>query len=121
MKRSGGIADEIWRETITDSGLDSSKVHRFDAARAVTVGAGAQWWAPRESVHEPPVNLELSAEDTAAADATPLVEKHRVATAPIEGLEARVAEAALAAKLRHELEHARQWRRVGRSLSVHPL
>jgi hypothetical protein len=114
MKRSGAIADEIWHEAITDSGLDSSKVHRFDAARAVTVGAGAQWWAPRESVHEPPVNLELSAKDAAAADATPLVEKHRVATAPIEGLEPRVAEAALAAKLRHELEHARQWEACGR-------
>jgi hypothetical protein len=113
MKRPGAIADEIWREAITDSGLDSSKVHRFDAVRAVTVGAGAQWWAPRESVHQPPVSLELSAEDAAAADATPLVEKHRVATAPIEGLEPRVAEAALAAKLRHELEHARQWEACG--------
>jgi hypothetical protein len=92
----------------------SSQAHStVDAVRAVTPGAGAQWWAPRESVHEPPVALELSAEDAAAADAMPLVEKHRVATAPIEGLEPRVAEAALAAKLRHELEHARQWEACG--------
>src|SRR5436309_477776 len=70
--------DEIWRAAIADSGLEPSTLHRFGAVRAVIPGTGAQWWAPGESVYEPPINLELSAEDAAAADATPIVEKHRV-------------------------------------------
>ena len=86
----------------------------FTASRPFVLaqeGAGAQWWAPGESVRQPP--LELAEDDAAAAEAWPLIEKHRVATAPIEGLEPRVAEAVLAAKLRHELEHARQWEACG--------
>jgi hypothetical protein len=65
--------------------------------------------APEVSVHEPPVQLELTEDDAAAADRPPLLEKHRVATAPIKNLEPPVADAAFAAKLRHELERARQW------------
>jgi hypothetical protein len=107
------IAEELWREAVADSGLDEAQLHRFDAVRAVVEGFGAQWWAPGVSVHEPPVRLELSEDDAAAADRAPLFEKHRVATLPIEGLEGPLAEAALAAMLRHELEHARQWEAVG--------
>ena len=80
-------ADELWREDIVDSGLDSKELHRFDAVRAVVMGAGAQWWGPHTSVHEPPIRLGLSDEDAAAADSPPLLEQHRVATAPIEGQE----------------------------------
>jgi hypothetical protein len=108
------VVDDLWREAIADSGVDSNSVHRFEAIRAVSEGAGAQWWAPHESVREPPILLELSEEDAAAADEIPLLGLHRVATAPIEGLEPRVAEGALAAKLRHELEHARQLEASGR-------
>ena len=108
-----GIADELWREAVADSGLDEAQLHRFEAVRAVMAGAGAQWWAPGTSVHEPPVRLELSEEDAAAADSAPLFEQHRVATVPIDGLEPAVVEAAIAAKLRHELEHARQWEMAG--------
>lgn len=113
MSQSHANAEELWSEAIADSGLDAAKLHRFDALRAVIEGAGAQWWAPEVSVHEPPVHLELTEDDAAAAARSPLLEKHRVATAPIENLEPRVAEAALAAKLRHELEHARQWEICG--------
>jgi hypothetical protein len=109
----GGIADELWREAVADSGLDEAQLHRFEAVRAVMEGAGAQWWAPGTPVHEPPVRLELSEDDAAAADSLPLIEKHRVATVPIEGLEPAVAEATIAAMLRHELEHARQWEAAG--------
>ena len=103
-------SDEVWRAAVADSGVDSSRLHRLEAVHSTEEGAGAQWWAPGESVRQPP--LELSEEDAAAADAWPLIEKHRVATAAI-GLEPRLAEAALAAKLRHELEHARQWDACG--------
>jgi len=113
MNDSRAIAEELWNEAIADSGLDVAKLHRFDAARGVVEGAGAHWWSPEVSVHEPPVQLELTSEDAAAADRAPLLEKHRVATAPIENLEPRVGEALLAAKLRHELEHARQWEICG--------
>jgi hypothetical protein len=102
-----------WNEAIADSGLDVAQLRRFGAVRAVVEGAGAQWWAPEVSVHEPPVQLELREDDAAAADRPPLLEKHRVATAPIENLEPPLADAAFAAKLRHELEHARQWEICG--------
>ncbi|HEX6664279.1 MAG TPA: hypothetical protein VF025_11440 [Gaiellaceae bacterium] len=105
-------AEDLWNEAIADSGLDPAKLHRFDAVRAVMEGAAAQWWPPEVSVHEEPL-LELSDEDAPAADKAPLLEKHRVATAPIEIPEPGVAEAALAAKLRHELEHAHQWEIAG--------
>lgn len=113
MTESRSDAEELWNEAIADSGLDLAKLHRFDAVRAVIEGAGAQWWAPEVSVHEPPVQLELAADDAAAADQPPLLQKHRIATAPIVDLEPPLAEAALAAKLRHELEHARQWEICG--------
>jgi hypothetical protein len=108
------VLQELWREAISDSGLDASKLQHFDAVRVVRGGAGAQWWAPGTSVLEPPVELELAVEDAASADAPPLFEKHRVATAPIGGLEPPAMEAVLAAKLRHELEHACQWDVWGR-------
>jgi hypothetical protein len=113
MTESRASAEELWNEAIADSGIDVAKLHRFDAVRAVIEGTGAQWWAPEGSVREPPVQLELTDDDAAAADRPPLREKHRVATAPIENLEPALADAALAAKLRHELEHARQWEVCG--------
>jgi hypothetical protein len=113
MTESRASAEELWNEAIADSGLDVAKLHRFDAVRAVNEGIGAQWWAPGVSVHEPPVQLELTEDDAAAADRQPLIEKHRMATAPIDNLEPRLAEAAFAAKLRHELEHVRQWEICG--------
>jgi hypothetical protein len=66
-----GIADELWREAVADSGLDEAELHRFEAVRAMMEGGGAQWWALGTSVHEPPVRLELSEEDAAAADSAP--------------------------------------------------
>lgn len=113
MTESRTGAEELWNEAIADSGLDPAKLHRFDAVRAVIEGAGAQWWAPDFSVHEPPVHLDLAEDDATAADRPPLLEKHRVATAPIENLEPPLAEGEFAAKLRHELEHARQWEICG--------
>jgi hypothetical protein len=103
--------EDLWRAPVADSGVDPARVHRFNAVRSEWEGHGAQWWAPGHSVREPP--LQLEEEDAAAADAQPPFEKHRVATRPIEGLEPRAAECALAAKLRHELEQARQWDACG--------
>jgi hypothetical protein len=113
MTESRASAEELWNDAIADSGLGLAKLRRFDAVRAVIEGVGAQWWAPEVSVHEPPVQLELTEADAAVADRPPLLEKHRVATAPIENLEPPLAEGAFAAKLRHELEHVRQWETCG--------
>src|SRR4029450_13614256 len=51
------VLQELWREAISDSGLDASKLQHFDAVRVVRGGAGGQWWAPGTSVLEPPVEL----------------------------------------------------------------
>jgi hypothetical protein len=79
----------------------------------VIEGAGAQWWAPDVSVHEPPVLLELTEADAAAADRPPLLEKHRVATAPIENLGPPFGRGRVRGEAPTRLEHARQWEACG--------
>jgi hypothetical protein len=107
------IAEQLWQAALDDSGLSAQDVHRFEA-EAREDGAGAQWWAPGLSIDVAAIQrLLLTESDARAANRPPLLGKHRIATAPIRGLSSDLVEAVFAAKIRHELEHARQWNACG--------
>jgi hypothetical protein len=111
---SPDVAQELWDAALEDSGIPPAEVHRFDALPPENEGAGAQWWAPGLSVDTATLTgLKLSKQDARDANRAPLIDKHRVAIAPILGLAADLTEAVFAGKARHELEHARQWNSCG--------
>ncbi len=100
-----------WEAATAHVGLATPSVLRMTDQAPSDTGRGAQWWEP-EWVIDPDQHLvtEGLADEL---NAPPLRSVHRVVVRrPAES--DPVAIARFAGKLRHELEHARQWEACGR-------
>jgi hypothetical protein len=103
------VLDEQWSLALCDAGLNASACRRYDFGADETNDAvGAIWFPPAEVLelteHFPD---ERRLEDANSPEHRSL---HRIGVWP----EARAA--VVGARLRHELEHARQWERFGPGL-----
>jgi hypothetical protein len=103
------VAEALWTEALADAGMPRSEFHRLNGVSVSEGGTRAQWFAPEElvSAHISSA-LDLSTDDWTSVDLPPLLQKHRIVIAPILNVQAELVEAAFAAKVRHEIEHARQ-------------
>jgi hypothetical protein len=95
-----------WAAALADSGFRTREASLFIVDGTGT-GTGGRWWAPYVPAGDP-----LDGDQEAIAAAQPHVGRHRVAVVrPAADQPDEIA--FVAAKMRHELEHARQWDAVG--------
>jgi hypothetical protein len=96
----------IWAAAKEDAGLEDAVLMPLAGHPPVRFGPGAKWFFPGEELVSEP-EFPMDPGQVREANDAPKREKHRIA------VWAGVSEVPLAAKLRHELEHARQWDTCG--------
>jgi hypothetical protein len=107
------VKDE-WEAALEDAGLSGEEcLVRLTDRSPTDTGRGAQWWEPGMTIEadENLVTEELAAELNSPEN----LHRHRVVVRrPLTS--GPVAIAAFSGKLRHELEHARQWNACGHAV-----
>lgn len=110
VRPAPAIAEELWQAAIADAGMAADDFYRFEATLQTPQAPRAEWWSPGLPVGQTrPTGLELTRDEFRAADRPPLLDKHRILIGPILDVPPELIDGAFAAKVRHEVEHARQW------------
>jgi hypothetical protein len=95
-----------WAAALADASFRANQISLFMIDEPGT-GTGGRWWAPNVPADDP-----LDRDQKAKANAQPHIARHRIAVVqPSADDPAEIA--FVAAKMRHELEHARQWEASG--------